>query len=81
MEQRKLSSNTYLIANLGYKISGVLLLVKGDTARANDYFDNALKTNPKNVPAHLGKVIYQKNHVFIYITWVSNSIIFLFYSS
>ncbi len=74
MEQRKLSSNTYLIANLGYKISGVLLLVKGDTARANDYFDNALKTNPKNVPAHLGKVIYQKPCIYVYFTRISNSI-------
>jgi hypothetical protein len=44
------------------QITGVLLFCKGDVSRASDCFDNALKANPKNAPALLGKVpkIYSK---------------------
>jgi RNA polymerase-associated protein CTR9 len=43
---------------------GVLLLYKGDIARASDCFENALKTNAKNVPALLGKacILFNKGN-------------------
>ena len=43
---------------------GVLLLSKNEIGRASEDFDNALKGNPKNIPALLGKgcVLYNKGN-------------------
>lgn len=30
-------------------------MCKGDPGKANDFFEHVLKTNPKNLPANLGK--------------------------